>query len=249
MNLSRHFIKIVGKESYKMTYNYQYNLMKLIYRALEVEDKKQAKYLHEKGHIVDNKKFKLLNTYLLFSDVIFEKDYIDVCKGKSIELMISGDEDYINLILKGLIKLKEICICDCIFEIIDVRADKKIKFKKQMLYKILSQVIESTYNDRIKYLSPYDMQFYSALAHNLKRKYRIVFNEEYKDEIYFDIENVLTIKKKKIKNIKGKGYKTGYGNFNIWIEASRKMQKVVYYTGLGQANLLGAGTLIHLTSN
>lgn len=249
VNIGRHFVQLKVKKNCKLTYEYRYPLLKLIYKALEKEDKEKAKKLHGYGYRVENKPFKLLNPILLFKNAVFNENYIQLESEDIIELMLSGTEENINLIIKNLIKTSEIELCNCKFQVVNIRQDKQIKFKRQMLYKVISQVVESTYDNRVKYLSPYQPQFYAALAQNLKRKYELIYEEEYKDEIYFDIENVLTIKKKKIQNIKEEGYRIGYGNFNIWIEASIKMQRVAYYTGLGQANMLGAGALIHLTSN
>ncbi len=249
MNIDRYFVQLKATKSCKLTYEYQYPLMKLLYQCLENEDTGISQVFHDNGYEIDNKKFKLINTYLLMSDTVFTKDYIQIQPDSTIELMLSGDQKYINLVIKGLIKMENINLCNCNFQITSMKQDQNIKFKKQMLYKVLSQVVESTYNNKIEYLNPYQQQFYSALAQNLKRKYQLVYNEEYQDELFFDIENILSVKKKKIQNIKGNGYKVGYGNFNIWIEASPKMQKIAYYTGLGQANFLGAGTLIYLTSN
>ncbi|AKN31464.1 CRISPR-associated protein Cas6 [Clostridium carboxidivorans P7] len=250
MNLNRVFINIECEEDCILNYNYQYKLLQVLYSAYSFQNQTNAKIFHDEGFNIDNKKFKLINTCLMFEDANFLNEGIELKKCENVKIMLSGVEDVINEIVKGLLKMHKVIIDNCNFTIEGVSTDKKkINYKKTILYKVLTMVIESIYeNGKIKYLSIYNNKFYNALAQNLRRKYKLIYNEDFDDELFFDIENILTVKKKKINNIKDNGYLVGYGNFNIWIYTSVKMQKVIYYCGIGQNNTLGAGVLINLTS-
>lgn len=249
MNLTRIFVDIESQNENLLYFNYNYELMKVLYQALTLQDKKQAMELHNEGYKIDKKSFKLINNMLIFKNSIFTKEGIQIKKGENIKIQLSGAEEIINDIVKGLIKMNNVNIENCHFKMLGLSKDKNVKFKRIMLYKVTTTIIESKWNNgKTEYLNIYDNRFYEALVQNLKRKYKLIYNEDFKDKIYFDIENILTAKKKDICNIKDNGYVKGYGNFNIWIETNIKMQKVAYYCGLGQNNSLGAGALMHLTS-
>ncbi|MBU3174306.1 CRISPR-associated endoribonuclease Cas6 [Clostridium estertheticum] len=249
MNLNRIFINIKCQSDCMLDYNYQYDLLKTLYGAYTAQNEANSKLFHEVGFIMEHKKFKLINTCLIFENSEMVKEGIKLKEGEEIKIMISGVEHVINEIVKGFIKINKFSIRDCKFEVKGLTNDKKINFKRVVLNKVLTIVVESKFTDgKIEYLSVYDKRFYETLAQNLKRKYKLIYDEEFKDELYFDIENVLSAKKKKINGIKKDGYLKGYGNFNIWIQTNIKMQKVAYYCGIGQNNMLGAGALLHLTS-
>lgn len=38
-------------------------------------------------------------------------------------------------------------------------------------------------------------EFYKALHDNLMKKYKLIYNKEYTGEVYFDIEDVLSVKR------------------------------------------------------
>lgn len=229
-----------------LNYNYQYKLMKIIYEALTQYDQDMAQHLHSKGYKIDNKIFKLFNYTMLFKDAEFDKDGIVLTKNNIVKLVFTGKQSIVNNVVKGFIKTQSFNIDGVDFRLSNMENDKQIAFKKKMLYKVVSPIIESIYEEEIKYLTPFDNRFYEALSKNLYRKYELIYGKKYTGKLYFDIENVLTIKKKTINDIKN-GYHIGYGNFNIWVEADSTMQKVAYYCGLGQNNSIGAGLLTYIT--
>ncbi|VHR22069.1 CRISPR-associated protein cas6 [Clostridioides difficile] len=129
--------------------------------------------------------------------------------------------------------------------------DSKIGFNSITLYKVRSPIVASLYDLKSKkqvYLNPMQEEFYKALHDNLMKKYKLIYNKEYTGEVYFDIEDVLSVKKKYVTNIKGKGFVIGYTDFEIFVEADKDMQKVIYYCGLGEKNSIGMGLLTYITS-
>lgn len=249
MELIRIFVNVQSENDCLLDYNYQYDLLKILYGAYSKQNETSSKLFHETGFEIENKNFKLLNSCLIFDNSDLVAEGIKLKAGEVIKIMLSGVEDIINEIVKGFVKINKFSIGECRFEVKGLTNDKKINFKKIMLNKVLTTVVESKYSEgKIEYLNVYDKRFYETLSQNLKRKYKLIYGEEFEEELYFDIENILSAKKKAINGIKGVGYLKGYGNFNIWIQTNIKMQKVAYYCGIGQNNTLGAGSLIYLTS-
>ncbi|MFR5263709.1 CRISPR-associated endoribonuclease Cas6 [Clostridium sp.] len=244
--LSKRIVILKGEG--KINYNYHYELMKELYEVMTLIDSGRSFSLHEEGFSVDNKKFKLFNFHLSFSKKVkYNKDGIEFNYTDSISLIISGKNDILNLILKGLIKKGFVNITGVKLEIKDFEEDNKIRFNKIMLYKVRTPIVESIYdNGKTLYLSPYDDRFYKALGQNLIRKYKALYNKDYTGELFFDIEDILRIKKKYITGIKN-GFLIGYTDFEIFIEADIDMQNIAYYLGLGQNNSIGMGSLSYIT--
>lgn len=230
-----------------LDYNYNYGLMKNLYEALTCVDDKKALKLHDEGIKIDNKKFKLFNYTLAFDKgVKYLKDGIGFNKDNCIRLILSGDTSILSPMIKGLIQKTKIVIKNTELNIVNMDNDKEFKFKNIMLYKVRSPIVETIYDgERIEYLNPCQENWYSALGNNLKRKYNAVYGEEYKDELYFDIEDILNVKKKMITGIK-KGFLIGYTDFEIFVQATPKMQKIAYNLGLGQNSSLGMGAISYI---
>ena len=182
----------------------------------------------------------------MFEGAEFLDRYIK-CQGSTIiKLIISGKKDIIGDILKGLLHVKKMKVGNYELILEDIIDDKKIEFKNIMLYKSLSPIAETTQNDEglIIALTPFEGGFYKNLVQNAKRKYKLIYNEEYEGPFYFDIDDSLKIKKKFIK-FKDGGVR-GY-DFDVWVETKPSMQKIIYYLGLGQNSSIGLGCLSFVT--
>lgn len=246
--LSRKIIILKSLQNVILAYDYQYNLSKEIYHKITLFDDKYAKMLHDEGFRSKDKKlkiFKLFNFALRFENKEMNSKGIRLSKDDNIELVISGSDKVINAILQGLIIDNRINIDNMLFEVEEVKNDKYIRFNKINIYKTITPVVESVYQDKIWYLNPYQIEYYNALKQNLNRKYEIIYNKKYDGELKLMIEDILKIKKKTF-NIK-EGYVQGYAKFEILIQADKDMQKVAYYCGLGQGNSMGAGFLDYIT--
>jgi len=223
-------------------YNYQHKVMQNIYYYLSTVNKDTEKSLYKEGYRhVSGHNFKLFGHTLRFKNVVFNKDIV-LNEDSIISLIITGKTDIVKNIANGLLNIKKLKLNNVELKLFSANDDKNFRFKKVMLYKTLSPVVESTRKN--KYYSPYESEYYINLVNNLKRKYQLIYGKEYIDEIYFDVENALNIKKKCFKM--KEGHITGY-NYNIWIEATPDMQKIIYYLGLGQNNSVGAGILSYIT--
>lgn len=248
MQFARKIALFKVNENTQISYNYQYDIMKSIYYYISTADKILEKFLHDEGYRVkEGHKYKLFNFALRFENANFNKDYISLTEKSIIKLIISGKKEIVKNILKGLFHIKKIKIDKKEFILKDIVEDKKISFTNIMLYKCLNPVIESTKNDlsNIVYLSPYESKYYENLAKNLMKKYRLIYEEDFKEQLFFDIDDAFKIKRKcmTIKNVNMIGY-----TYDIWVETTPKMQKVLYYLGLGQNNSVGAGSVDFITS-
>lgn len=230
-----------------LSYNYQHDIQRNLYKYMDISNSEKAKRLHNIGYVSETgHRYKLFNFALLFKNAEFNKENIVCNEFSEIRLIISGKKEIIKNIIKGLEKSKELKIDNDILNFRCVLPDKKVFFKNIMLYSTFSPVIVSTKDDKNKreYLTPYHVGYYERLANNLKRKYELIYGKEYEGKLYFDINNALNIEDKfiQIKNGGVFGHK-----YEIWIEADRDMQKIVYYLGLGQNSSIGCGCLNFVT--
>lgn len=223
-------------------YNYQHEVLKNIYKYIDKADANKARILHKTGFRLNNKhKYKLFNFTILFENAIFDKCI--VCNPNTIiKLVISGGKSIINSTIKGLLDIRSLEINNTIFDFVKVESDKNTYIEDVVLYSALSPIITSTRgtDGNIVYLTPYHEGYFKNLAVNAKRKYKIIYGKEYEGEIYFEIDDLLKTKEKfvKIKN----GGVSGM-TYDIWIQADKDMQKVIYYLGLGQNSSIGCGCM------
>ncbi|HFL3556485.1 TPA: CRISPR-associated endoribonuclease Cas6 [Clostridioides difficile] len=251
MHLVRRYLILTVDNEVVLDYNYQYELMKRIYEVIEVNDRRKALSLHNEGYKIDKKVFKLFNYTMMFEDAKYSKEGIHLNSRTKIRLILSGYDDILNNIIKGFIKCKVFKLYNIEFKLSNMDEDSKIGFNSITLYKVRSPIVASLYDLKSKkqvYLNPMQEEFYKALHDNLMKKYKLIYNKEYTGEVYFDIEDVLSVKKKYVTNIKGKGFVIGYTDFEIFVEADKDMQKVIYYCGLGEKNSIGMGLLTYITS-
>lgn len=249
MSLSRKIIILKAENQGRVDFNYYYKVMKVLYRAVTNVDADLGCKLHEKGYKVDNKTFKLFTFGIGYNDSENDNKGFIIRKNEEISLTISGKDEVLNLILKSIIKQGYLIIEDIKFTIKNVQDDEKVRFNKIMLYRVQTPIVESIYNaeeKRIEYLNIFQISFYNALAQNLMRKYELVYGKKYDGNLHFDIEDVIKAKKRYIRGIKKNGFIIGYSNFEIFIEAREDMQKVAYYTSLGQNSSMGMGLLKYI---
>lgn len=247
--LSRKYLVFKAKEDCQLTYNYQYPLSVILYKKMELRDSEFSNMLHNEGFRskdAKRKKMKLFNFNLIFHNLDMVSTGIKFNKGDEVRLCISGHKKIINTILQGFTLNNHLAIYDCDFEFAGLENDdKRVKFNDVNIYKSLSPMIESIWDKEVIFLTPYQKEYYDAIKQNLRRKYELIYDKEYKGEIKIMIEDMLDIKPKTIA-IKG-GYLQGYSKFNVLVQCDADMQKIVYYCGLGQNNSLGAGFVKFIT--
>lgn len=250
MELTRKILILEATEDIVLDYNYHYELMKEIYKSLDVSDSKLAFKLHEEGYKVENKIYKLFTHQLYIERANYTKKGIEIKKGAKCKLTVSGIGKVVKNISLGLIKKGSLELFGKHYKVVDIENDRKVKFNNITLYKARNPIVATIQDEqkRIIFTNPLEEKYYEVLANNLKRKYKLVYNKEYEGELYFDIEDTLSIKKRLISNIKSRGMLIGYSGFEIYLVADEDMQKVAYYCGLGSNNALGMGMTTYITS-
>lgn len=225
-----------------MTFNYQHDVLRNIYKYIEIADSNKAKMLHRTGYRVESgHKYKLFNFTLLFEDAVFGQDI--TCNADTvIKLVLSGKKDIVNSIIKGLMDVRTLNIDNISLDFVGTEGDKRTYIEEVVLYSALSPIITSTRDDEgnIVYLSPYDEGYFKNLAVNAKRKYKLVYKKEYEGDIFFEIDDLFNMRDKFVR-IKRGGVKGM--TYDIWIQAERDMQRVIYYLGLGQNSSIGCGCM------
>lgn len=243
MSLVRRTVVFKPTETISIPYEYQHDVMKSIYYYISIADQQMEKFLHDEGYKTDDRPgMKLFNFTLRFSKASFKSNSIEIGEDGLILLIISGRDDIINSILKGLLHIKQIKIDNCIIPLNDIENEKNIYFKNIMLYKSLSPIVTTIRNEHgyTVWLKPYLSKYYENLAENLKKKYKLIYGEDFNGALYFDIDDVLNMKGKShtINNISKVGFL-----YDVWVETTPKMQRIIYYLGLGENNSTGAGCM------
>ncbi|MCC0650768.1 CRISPR-associated endoribonuclease Cas6, partial [Clostridioides sp. ZZV15-6598] len=179
MHLVRRHLILTVDNKVVLDYNYQYELMKRIYEAIEVNDKRKALSLHNEGYKVDKKVFKLFNYTIMFENAKYSKEGIHLNSQTKIKLILSGYDDILNNIIKGFIKCKVFKLYNIEFKVSDIEEDSKKNFNNITLYKVRSPIVASLYDLKSRkqvYLNPMQEEFYKALHDNLRNKYKLIYN-------------------------------------------------------------------------
>lgn len=249
MKLTRSVVILETKSDTVLDYNYNYEAMKEIYRALEISNPDLALKTHNEGYKIENKIYKLFTHHLFIESADYTKEGIVIKKGTKCKLTVSGTQEIVKNIVFGLMEKGTFNLFDSKFAVLSVEKDKKFKFNNITLYKVRNPIVATKQdeNRRIIFKSPYEEDYYEVLANNLKRKYKLVHGKEYEGELYFDIEDTFSIKRRLISNLKG-NIIIGYSDFELYLVADKDMQEVAYYCGLGSNNSLGMGMVTFITS-
>lgn len=254
MDLTRKILVLEATSNMRLDYNYYYELMKEIYKSLELSNSELAIKVHDKGFGIENKIYKLFNHQFFIENALYTKEGIEIKKGAICKLSISGVNEIVKNIAFGFLEKGNLELFNNKFSILNIENDKNIKFNNITLYKVRNPIVATRQdsNKKIIFISPFEEDYYKVLANNLKRKYKLIYNKDYEGELYFDIEDTLNIKKRFIPNVKSKSKSKsiliGYTDFELYIVADKDMQKIAYYCGLGSSNSLGMGATTFITS-
>ena len=254
MELTRKILVMKTTKDSTLDYNYHYELMKEIYKSLEMSNYELAIELHDRGYSIENKRYKLFNHQLFIENANYTKEGIYIKKDSICKLTLSGKQEIIKNIIFGFLEKGKLKLFDTSYKVVSIENDKNIKFNNITLYKVRNPIVATRQDEdkKIVFISPFEDDYYRVLANNLKRKYKLVYGKDYTGELYFDIEDALNIKKRFIDNVKrdskSKSILIGYTDFELYLVADRDMQKVAYYCGFGSNNSLGMGATTFITS-
>ncbi|MGD1840077.1 MAG: CRISPR-associated endoribonuclease Cas6 [Thermonemataceae bacterium] len=236
-----------------LPFNYQYPLASWIYKVIAQSDKQYAHFLHQKGHIMEGKHFKLFT----FSNLT-----ISPFKVKGDRLLILGDEVTLRIrflvnssmehFIKGLFLAQQFTLGDrksqVRFQVINVETQPAPVFMPVMRYSNSSPVCISSKEEEeryVQYLTPLQTDFGKLLLVNLLNKQvastigNVTPHEI--DNYHFKLLNkpvskLITIKSGTAAETKVRGYL-----FDFEITLPVTLHQIGYYAGFGEKNSMGFG--------
>lgn len=252
-----------------ITINYNYALNAAVYKILKLGSQEFAEFLHNKGYKTNGRNYKLFTFALQFEKLKLENDSIRLLSPNAY-LYISSplDNDFVKNFIIGTFKSEIINIIDdgysSKFEPYQIEAVPEPDFQEINNFSMLSPLILSikkTTNGKTQqhYLRYEDSieKINEILNNNLKRKYNLIFGEQYNgeqcelvwDEKYY---NKVKDKKRLSKLVRIKAvnndevyYRSILSPFKL--KGNPKLIKVGYQCGFGEKNSMGFGMVKLLT--
>lgn len=249
----------VQKDDNLLPLNYQYPLSAWIYKIINKADQVYARWLHEEGHKIENKQFKLFT----FSQIFLEKYRINedrlLIESDSAELYISfyAEKTLENFII-GLFQDQQLQIRDrksqAAFTVKTVESLPEPQFSDQMTFRCLSPLcLSKTVRKNGKkspfYLPPDHEDFNACFINNLVFKYFSVHPEDRAmkkiiSSTHYDGVSHLRKPKSRLITVKaGTKEETrvrGY-LFDFKLHAPAELIRLGYEAGFGEKNSLGFG--------
>jgi len=235
--------------------NYNYHLSSAIYKIFFDGSKEVATWLHEVGYKDEKgRKLKLFN----FSDLMFSHYQVEnnllKCFGMTSFIFSAPIEtNLVKYFIDGIMKKPTFKIYlqsqTLIFRITTIELQEELKIEKQSDYSLMTPATVSIQNNagnkkRIIYLKPIDDDYAFRLSKNLKKKFKILHNYEYEEEINISIKpesiksKLITIKEGLPQEIKVKAYL-----FDFVLKSLPEIHRIAYYCGIGEKNSLGFGMI------
>lgn len=233
----------------KLNLNYNYYLSSFVYNKLEEYNQSYARFLHDEGYKLNNKRYKLFTFSQLFperysiegADLIFEgvvKWYVS-----------SPVNEFLVYFINSLMYTKVIKIGNNELNVESVEITIEPKYAEEMHFKCLSPVTIATSepNDEGEYikrdLNIWESKYKENIRNNICAKYEAVYSQRYRDEdIEISFIDVEKHKRGKLINykdgIKIKGYMAP-----IKLSGNIELIKIAYECGVGDRNSLGFGML------
>lgn len=176
-----------------------------------------------------------------FSDLIGKYTITDkeLCFSNEVRWEIrSVDDSIIDSIVEILFYKKEYELNNCPFIVAEIKIDSK-NFGNQINFTALTPIVTNKTTDGFRrYYSPNDNEFYKSIANNLCKKYKLIYNKEYENELEISCIDLDRIKKC-VTKFKGNYITAWYGKFEL--SASNEIINIAYYSGVGSNNSIGFG--------
>ena len=243
------------KNHFVLPINYHYQLSSAIYKIFQNGSREVATWLHDFGYKDEKgRTLKLFNfSHLQFSRFKIEGNLIN-CSGITTFIFSSPLETkLVKIFIDGIFKepLVTLHFQSGIlnFRITTIEILEDLITNSIQTYSLISPATVSVQSNsngkkRIKYLNPNDEEFVMRLSNNLKKKFKILNNIEYNEDIGITINSgsikskLITIKEGTPQEIKVKGYQ-----FDFQMKAKPEIHRIAYYCGIGEKNSLGFGMI------
>jgi len=224
---------------------YNHTLQGFFYKNM---DELLAKFYHEQGYILGNRKFKLFTFSKIFGKLKGENGNHLLYSPPSIHIYFSTPTERTlksvirETIRKTYLTLGQETVKLCGIDVIEVKLEKEIKvlcLSPIVIYKTKPG------SKRHIYLSPFYDDFYKLLQDNLLKKYQLVYGKKYEGELEIMPVKVKEEYKRKVL------FKTTL--IEAWegiykLSGEEDILKVAIECGLGVKNSAGFGCIIKLGS-
>ncbi|MBU0763843.1 MAG: CRISPR-associated endoribonuclease Cas6 [Bacteroidetes bacterium] len=232
--------------------NYQYELSSCIYRVLNTGNPEFADFLHEKGYLSDNGRFRLFCfSNLIIPEYRLEKDRLRIISPEATLIVSFYPIEAIGSFVTGIFNDQQFTLGDrnsrAAFRIRTVEKQNEPAFTDDMRFRLLSPIHVVRSNPftpgKTDHLSPEHKDFAPNLFDNLVRKYNAYHAAKEFETRTFSIE-LLSEPKQKLISIKAgspqesklKGYL-----FDFRLKAAPELIRIGYYAGFGKENSQGFG--------
>lgn len=235
-------VNCTATDTIMLPISYNYFVQSMIYNLISNEE--FATFLHDKGYIDGNKKFKLFS----FSKLEGNSQYCPEDKtirfvDKQVKLIItSPSKEFIQYIAETLLLAEEVVIWKNSLNIESVNIIDSIENVDELnVYTKTPIVVSSTLaSGQTVFYSPMDYCFEERVKMNLITKYRAYSGD--KNDLDFEVKVISKgIDRKKVikyKNIYLNGYMC-----ELKLKGNPKLIKFAYDAGLGEKNSMGFGLL------
>lgn len=247
-------LEITGRNNV-LPINYQYELSAWIYKTLNFGDHDFTDWLHQKGFISENKRFKLftfsnLNTgnHQVKGDRLILNDH------KAAVIVSFYPIELFEPFVMGIFKERHLGLGDkqsvVDFGVSQVEKLPEPAFTDDMSFSTLSPIHIAWRNEenRIEHLAPEHPEYARLLFGNLSGKYESYQQysnqpAEIFDPASFHFEPINTPKRKviSIKSNTAEQSKIAAYLFDFHVQAPAPLLRIGYYAGFGKANSQGCG--------
>lgn len=247
-------LQVIGKCN-TLPLNYQYELSSWIYKTLNFGDSQFSDWLHQKGFVTEEKKFKLFT----FSNLIVENHKVEgdrlILGNRKASVIVSFyPVEMFEPFVMGIFKERHLGLGDKLsvvdFNVSQVEKLPEPVFSDDMMFSSISPIHIAWRNgeQRIEHLSPDHQQYAPLLFGNLYSKYEAYQQFCNQKVELFDLSKccfkTINIPKRKVITIKSNTVqqsKIAAYSFNFRIQAPAALLRIGYFSGFGKANSQGCG--------
>jgi CRISPR-associated endoribonuclease Cas6 len=250
--------QISGKKNI-LPINYQYELSAWIYKTLNSGNSEFADWLHNHGYSTGRKIFKLF----AFSKIKpgkykIVKDRMEIASGQASLYVSFFLPEAAGPFILGVFRNQSFTIGDkisrCSFVVSTIEKVKEPKWSNEMSFRADSPVVVSILGVKYaQYLEPSHKEYGNYIIQNLINKYATaitarknyngIVDLSHKGNISFKlmskpVSKLITIKTGTKEETKIRGY-----TYNFKLKAPLELMKIGYYSGFGEKNSLGFGSV------
>jgi CRISPR-associated endoribonuclease Cas6 len=235
--------------AFRIPIHYNHILQSFIYDNISSE---LSSFLHEQGYVHGKRSFKLFTFSRLYGKFRLNRRSINF--EPPIRLYIaSSDTHFIQEFAESLIKAENVRLGTEVIRISSIEVQSNQKFNREIIINTLAPItVYSTLNTRDRkkktyYYSPYEKEFSTLIADNLRKKFNLVYHKEPREHtLTIELANEKKVSEKIIK-YKGTIIKGWMGKFKV--RGSPTLISIAYDTGLDSKNSQGFGMFEIIENN